>query len=235
MSFTRTAGIAGITGFLLDVVFVFALGADDPEGDASGAAVLEWVVDNEGLTEFRLALGAASIVLAVIFLVGLFGLLRARERDGEDLWSFVGLIGGVLSLAAVAVAASAVTALVVRVDELSAGAAELLWDLGQGASSFEVLAFAIALVGFSAAIYRTRAMSPWVAYAGFVGAVLALIAGLVPVRTAEQSGIGVAAFIALLIFELWTLVVSVLMVRAGSARRERAVTRPAAAREPAAQ
>ena len=79
---------------------------------------------------------------------------------------------------------------------------------------------ALALVGYSAAIYRTQAFPQWVAYVGFVGAVLGIIAGLTTVPTAEQSGIGILGLIAPLVFLLWVLIVSVWMVRPGPAATE---------------
>ena len=222
MSFKRIAGIAGIAAVALDVVFL-ALGGDEPAGDASGAAVLSWLGDNQGLTEFRLAVGAAGFFVAGIFMVGLFGLLRDRERATEDHWSLVGLTGGVISLAALAVGRAAIVALVGRADEVSEGLARFSWDLAGGAASWEVMASALMLTGFSAAIYRTRTLPRWVAHLGFVAAVLVVIPGLASVPTAQLTGVGILLFIAFPVFLLWTLIVSIWMVRTKTADRSHAI------------
>ena len=110
--FQPDRGYAGIA-FVVSLALFFGLGGDDPDGDASGAEVVEWVIDNEGLIEFRLALTAVTLFVAGIFFVGLFGLLRARERSGEDYWSLVGLAGGILTAAMVGASAAPIVALVV--------------------------------------------------------------------------------------------------------------------------
>ena len=211
MSFRRVAGIAGILTAVLEFVFMVVLGGDDPDPDASGAEVIAWLSDNQGLTEFRMGLGAASIFFAIIFIVGLGLLLRSHERR-EDGWSIVGFTGGLLSMAMFGAAIAAFAVLVIQVEDIDPALASVLWDFEGGSLHLVTGTMAVMALGFGVAIIRSRALPAWIGWFALGVTALSVVPAVTVVPTAELTGVsGALAMISGAAFSLWVLVIALWM------------------------
>lgn len=216
MSFRRIAGIAGLLTVVLEFVFMVGLGGDDPDPDASGAEILAWLTDNQGLTEFRMGLGAASIFFAIIFIAGLSLLVRNHEQR-DDGWALVGFTGGLLSIAMFGAAIAAFAALVIQVEHIDPALAEVLWDIEGGSVHLVSMTMAAMALGFGVAIVRTGVLPAWIGYGGVVVAALSVVPGVTVVPTAELTGVGNLAMVSGPAFSLWVLAVSIWMAAGADA------------------
>ncbi len=205
----RAARLGGIGGILYVVLFIpaYIVGSPDaPNRASTDQGVFDYFA--EGLGAFLFFNGVLTI-FALFFLLwflgALYGVLRSAEGDEEGGWlSSAALVGGIvfatLSYAGVAVEIVH-PATLSRFEDfepdpqlvfMTLALASWLYHFCQVGTS--VLATATSLLAL-----RTGVLPTWMAYAGFVVALLALLHFLVPLLGA-LAGL------------LWIAVVSVLML-----------------------
>lgn len=211
MSFRTITGLAGIVAVVLGVVTTAMFG-QGPGTDPSGAEILAWASDNQTILNTILVLGAIQVFVVWVFVAGVYGVLRPGEPDREP-WSVLGLTGGIAVGAMLALQGIVVTPILVRLRGLGDTTALFAYDLTAALQSALAIAVAAALLGYGVAILRTGELPGWLAYLGFLGAIVALIGGAAVVPTAQMSGIGLATQIAAVLFLLWVLLASIWMLR----------------------
>lgn len=163
--------------FLAGPVF----GVRSPEAQSARAIATFYTVNNTVAVVSSVGLVLIFILLTV-FAAGLWTTLRDAERERGEAWAVIGLLGAAGTSGTFTVAAAVTMALVRVANATTTGQdavvvalfniQDLIFELG---AVFIVLF----LVGFSLAGQRTRAMPTWLAWVGYVSAVLAVATGLI--------------------------------------------------------
>jgi len=152
--------------------------------------------------------GTLALFCYLIFVVGLWSLLRAREAPG-DIWSVVGLVGGVGGPLLASMGQVAHVTLVVRGAE---GARDpdvtlALYHLDLGAQTLAGFLVCLFVLGVGVAGLRTGAIPPWLAGAALALAPLTLAVSLIGVTDADAAR--AAVVVAFGLETLWVLMTSV--------------------------
>jgi hypothetical protein len=198
----RLGGICGILFVILLIPGIFAARPDVPDETLNARQVLDYFDDKQGA--LMVGNGLSFIFAAFFFLwfLGiLHGVLRSAER-GETGLSSVALAGG-LVFVALEMAGASVEILhpstTSRFEnfEPDAQLAFVSQALSGWLYSFAWVGMAVLISATSVAALRTGLLPRWLAWAGFVAALVAVLKFLVPHATLAL---------------LWILVVSVLMI-----------------------
>lgn len=215
MSFRRVAGLAGIVAVALAVTqgAVFGTG---PGLEPTASEILAWTGDNQATINTLLVLSAGQLFVFGIFLVGLYGVLRTGEPGGEP-WAMLGLVGGIVAGAVLAVQYVVMVPFALRPAQLGEPSALVLWDISLGLQSPLVVVGALALLGYGVAIHRAGVFPRWLAYLAYLGSLVGLAGGLAVVPTAQGSGLGIVTVIGSFLFLLWALLVGIWMLRSSRA------------------
>ena len=215
MQWTRWERFAPLTGFVAIVLFIVGVfveegGASRPD-DADPAALRSWFQNETGTifaAEFLFALGA---ILLIWFFGSLRSALRAAE-GGSGRLSAIAFGSGLLASLGLILSVAPILQGAISEDDLvpeTAQALAFMSDAFFGVTEFSLVPMFVA-VGLLT--MRTRVLPVWLGWVSFAIALLLLI---IPVGWA---GVVWA-------FPLWTIVVSVLLFRRGSAAP--AATEPA--------
>jgi hypothetical protein len=207
MGMLRVGGIAGL-GFA--VAFFAALVLTDvPDASNTTAEAIRFYADDDNRAKTILAaylFGLAGLCF-VAFLVALVGILRAADPD--SLLPTAALVAGsvylALSLAAGAAFVAPAATLALDPEHSGTTTADIA-DLARGLAilgdwlllMFGPFAAAALVASVSLAAIRTRALRPWLAWAG-LGIACTLLFGVL--------------FFPLFVFLLWVLAVSVALLR----------------------
>lgn len=209
MSFRQIAGIAGVV-FVVLLAITIALTAGEPSPADPLSDVVDYYQDDAGLIEVALGLGTAAILLLPVWLVGIVGRLGGQ---GEP-WAVVGLVGGAIIVAAATVQGAFDAALVLRHEQLGDDSFTLLlWDLRNITFAGITIAGAVLLGGLSIATLLRGGLPAWLGWLGAVGALAGAVGAIPIVALADGSDIGLFAFAWFIIFLLWVLISSVLLIR----------------------
>jgi hypothetical protein len=214
--------------FLAVLAYLFAPGL--PQVNDSDVEVLDWFADNQS----RLRWQVFFFGLATIFFLWFFATLAGQLRRAA------GTPAG--RLPAVIVASAGASAALYMVGTASFGALARMPSDGQralfelGNMVFAVNEFvALTLVAaVSLAVLRTRLLPDWIAWAGAVFVVLALVdaAGRTIGDSAAFGPGGVFGILAFLVFLAWTLAASILLWQATPLEPVTEVQQPAPEPEP---
>jgi hypothetical protein len=196
--------------FFAVLAYLFAPGL--PQVDDSDAEILDWFADHESRVRWQVFLFG----LATIFFLWFFAMLAGRLRAAA------GTPGG--RLPAVIVASAGASAALYMVGTACFGAvasmpsdgARALFELGNMAFTVNEFVALTLVAAVSVAILRTRLLPEWLAWAGGVFVVLALVdaAGRTIGDSAAFGPGGVFGILAFLVFLAWTLATSILLWQA---------------------
>ena len=209
MDFRRLTAWSGFAFVVLILVATFAAGTTPPGLDDSSAKVANYFSDKHGQLIFGNIANIIATIVAVIFLVGVYLLLRGNDEAGREPWALVGLIGAIFLGAVVTVGQGLTSLAILRSG--AAGEAKFLSDLSIEIFTLTGVLIAVNLLGFSMAITRTRALPSWTASLGFLTAAVGLIASFS--AGTSSSVLNFLGFAAFLLFLLWILLVSVVLLR----------------------
>jgi hypothetical protein len=197
----RLSGLAGIVGVVLFVISTIVVeSSDTPDDDATAADIAAYFDGELGVLVLGLIIAALGAIALIWFLDG----LRIRISQFSDqlgrLTFFFGFAAVLFLLASALPDVSAAFATDELDRELDPGAAEALWNLGDGFFfGAEMLLVGFFLFAGLAAVWARA----WPAWLGWVSLVLAVIALIPPI------GWAVVVFG----FPLWILLVSALLWR----------------------
>jgi hypothetical protein len=207
MDWTRWERFAPLTGVVAVVLWVAGVivgesAASRPDNETP-EAVLAWFREDPNM----LLAGQFLIVLGAIFFIWFLGSLRATLRTAEGgvgRLSAIAFGGGLLAALGLIVAAAPIFQGAFNEDKLAAETAQSLMFLSD--AFFGVIEFSLVPMFVAVALLsmRTRVLPVWLGWVSFAIALLLLI---VPIGWA---GVVWA-------FPLWTIVVSVLLFRRGTA------------------
>lgn len=211
MSFRRIAGVAGILAVVLGQI-AFALFGGGPPSDPTGAELLAWAGYKQGIIDGFLILLAGQFLAFVIFVAGLYWVLRADHAAAEG-WSMLGLTGGIVAGTVLAMQYVAVAPFALHLTEIGELTALVLRDVALALNSPLAVAGALAMLGYGVAIQRTGQLPAWLGYLAYLGALVAAVGGLAVVPTTQGTGFGIVTAIGAFMFLLWALLVGIWLLR----------------------
>lgn len=208
--FAPLTGVAAVLLFIIGVVFE-ETSASRPD-DETPANLLRWFQDNSN----DLIVGSILYAIGAILLIWFFGSLRAAlltAEGGTGRLTAIAYGSGLLAAVGLLMSVAPTAQGAFQEDELAPETAQSLLFVGD--SFFGVTEFALVpmFVAVSLLTLRTRVLPVWLAWVGFA---IALVLLIIPIGWA---GVVWA-------FPLWTIIVSILLFRRGTA--------PAAATTPPA-
>jgi hypothetical protein len=199
----RWHALAPLTGlaFVVFVVIAFIIGGETPDTDDSPQKILDFYRDNDTEQVWASALLAWGTVLFLFFLGVLRSVLRAVE-GGMARLSTVAFAGGIVLAVGMLAFAGSVFVLGPSPDKLTPEGAQALNTLNSDFFFPVAAGLGTLMIATALSCIRSRALPAWVAWSALVIG----IAALTP-----------AGFFAVLVFLLWTAIVSVLLWRAATA------------------
>jgi hypothetical protein len=198
---SRATGIAGLTAVVL--IFAVLIGShEEPPFSAKADAFLaHYQSPNTVASDVRSFVFAVALITLVWFVV-----ILLRRAEGEAPWlSSIAMVSGVIFVALV-LSGSEVAA-VLRADDLDPQIARYAFDESQGAFANARVALGSFAVCCGWVIASARFLPRWVGWLALVSG-----AGLVLSRISWTSQIWLLPY---LMFWLWMLIVSVLLLRRG--------------------
>ena len=211
----RLTGAAGL-GFVALFVVAYALAGSLPGDDATGQAILTFAGGNHTrilASTYALGLGLA---IGLCFLTGLRQVL-VPAASGLDVLGTLGLVGGVVWITLTYVAGLVPLALAFRPGGADPTVARLLWDLFDLAAGATGFATAVNVVPFCVLILVTGGLSRWLGWAGLVVAVAHLVGAGSFMRGGLLSPAVMGGLVVPALYFLWTVGVSLSLVRPGAA------------------
>jgi hypothetical protein len=199
----RAAALVSLTGVLFVVLTVvsFALGGEPPDADDPVGEVVEFWVDNDAANMIAAVVEGLAAVSLLFFAASLRRSLR-RAEDGGGILSVAALAGGTVAAAGIGVDASLRFAAASLADEVDPVVIQTLNALWSNFFFPMVIGLATLILATSLSALRSRIVPVWLAWIGFLIAVVFF------------TPAGFAAFIA---SGVWILIVSILLWRRESA------------------
>ena len=208
----RLGGVMGIL-FLILLIVGIGLQGETPNYDDSVDKIRDWYADNG--KQFILGNYLTALAFVLFFLPFLSSLraLLARAEGGDAIWSRVTFTGGVVLLLLCAVGSTFGAALAFSLDVVKEGDEDTLRTLKYlEYSTPAALALVPFLLGTSIVILRSGVLWRWLAIAGVVLAILAVIGGASSLEAEPYGGIPGIGMAAFPLSALWILLVSINMV-----------------------
>ena len=215
-SWERYGLAAGIV-FVVLVVIAALIGGSPPKPTDSAAKVFSFFRDNQDALKVGSYLNGLAAVAFLWFLGSIWARMRRAEGTGSRV-SVVALVGGVgaLGMAFVGNAVSAYLALYVG---LLGPSTKSLYQLAVVFLAFASFFLAVFTSATSVTILRYGFVERWMGWAGEVIAVLWLIAGIGVAD--DNTTIFTVGFVAFLLWAIWLLVLSVLLLTRDTAAATR--------------
>lgn len=206
----RAAALAGIAFFVLIVVNA-QLRSGAPAAGDPGREILAFVADNHGRLQLAAVALAFAMPAALVWLSGLFQVLRRAQASGEAHAAVAALGAGILAAAATLTGALLEGAIAAGFADLEQDNAVVLWRMFLMSTGATLLGLAL-LIGSTAVVCaRTRLFAGWLTPAS-VALVIVSLAGAFTIGYSSDA-IQVVAGLAVLLDSVWILLVSILMWR----------------------
>lgn len=216
MKWERYGALAGIVAVALIVASAVVTGPP-PKASDSAEKILKYFRDNEGGIKASAFLGGL-VTIPILWWAGhLWAKLRRAERGRPRLT--VAAVLGLLVAGASQAVAGAITA-TVALDIKNVGPAEakffFLLSLGVGAAG--VSGLAVLVLATSVVVLRTRVFPVWLGWLGLVLSVALIVSGASIASTSD--GLAAVGLVAILVWALWVIILSVLMFSAAEPEPE---------------
>lgn len=220
----RLGAVAGLAAALLLIAIIVFI-PTGPAPDASGEEITASFVTHHDAMLAGHILEGVAVMLFLGFASGLRGILRRAEGGAETLSA--AMFGGAVAAAALVLVAHAVRASLVLHTARDGDPAlvRALFDLSAMVDAFSALPLAVFLAATGALIVRSGAVARWLGWAAGTAALLMVVGSAKTL--ADVTPLVVGGVLGFLLFVLWLLLTSVMLVWG-----HRAV-RPVARRAPA--
>ena len=212
----RISGFAGITLVVLFIGLGASIAAGAPAFTAGADELRTWFADNQGpIALFTWISPLAGGVLQLLFAAGLLHRLTARDTSGGILPRVA--FGGAIAGFAATVGGLALWG-VMTLDPVLEGASDgLLVTLAalDSVVFFVLIPWTIAVFVLAASVMmlQTRAMPAWLGGLGCLSAIASVIGGTWLFSGDPDSALADVSFLGTLVFLLWVLITSVLLIR----------------------
>jgi hypothetical protein len=220
---TRWDRITAITGLLFVALVVgsfFTPSTPDPGSSAGQLATA--ITDDRAGHQMSLLLGFLSDIAFIVFLAGLWSRFRRNEGNGGMMAGLFGLAGAAFT-ATILVSEGLYLALVQAAETADPSTLPTLAMLDNWVGLSVIPVGAAMMIGATGAILSTHALPAWLGYVAGLDAVL-LVLSLGAVFETDDGSVlaGIGGFGGFLLFLVWTLATSVLLLMRSS-HREHAV------------
>lgn len=214
MRWERWAAASGVVFAVLAVVgYLFA--TDIPARGATGDEIVTWFTENDTAAMWESFFFGLAVVAFLWFIGTLAASIRRAENDPAGRIPAIVVITGATAAALYMGGQAGVLALAQAGTELEAGTALAIHQTAT--SAFALTNFVVAGLVFavSLAIMRTGLLPTWLAYAGGLYIVLAIVDGVgSTLSTSDTFGSGNAlGIISFLAFLAWALITSALLMQ----------------------
>lgn len=222
MTMSRIGGYAGLLAaalFVLTVVLSFAAGTL-PSFDDPAATIASYYADNSGTIELLGLFGVLTLFILPLFFVAWFVRIRQSERDGNEWWSILALVGFIATGAVVGAQSAVQLTLVWGIGKdlgTSGPLVTALFDAYNGLGAGLSALFAVTLVGLAMAQKGRGLVAEWTTPLLQLGVVLALVSLLAPFT--ETDFLALLGFGAFIVFIIWVAVASAALLRGAPAAR----------------
>jgi hypothetical protein len=205
----RLAAVAGAVFFVLIVIDTgFRGGA--PSATDSGNDVFDYVAQHHGRLQLGAVLSGLAMSAALVWLSGLFRILR-RAEGGPSGLSVAALAGGALAAASMTTTALIQGTVANRIDDLGAAGVRVWWTMYLLSTGATLLGLLV-LIGATAIVsLQSRLLARWFAMVSGVLAVVSVVGA--STIGYDGSGIQTVAGVAILLDSVWILVVSLYLWR----------------------
>jgi hypothetical protein len=219
--------LGAATGAIYILIGLLRGGGDDGPGfHASRQQIVTWIHTSSTITSGRFVMALLELLgllCFLIFVAYLSGVLRRAEGDLGFL-SMTALSAGILSVALkIASFPVLVVAYVWAKDGVDPKVIGMLWDMADASMVLTLAANGLLVAAVAAVAIPTRALPRWLGW----GAVITALALFANVALARGQGF----LPAMLLFMLWVLVTSIVLIRRAGEPTAAVVT--PAVREPA--
>lgn len=211
MNSRRVAAWAGIIAVILYAVSA-ALISDVPDINAPVSVWSAYAASHSAQLLWEVYTWGAVTAALAFFLAGLWAVLSQAEGSSKIL-ATIGLASGFVIWAIVLAGFTPALILGYRGGGLDAASVGVLRDsvlLGATLSAFPTVA---SVAAFSMLISRTKALPRWIGWAGWLVVIAHLAAGAAFAHDGFFSPSFVSVFVAPPLYFLWTLVISVALLR----------------------
>ena len=211
----QVAAVAGLVFIALIVAGFFT--PDTPAADESTEAIAAQLAEDQSMHQVGLVLGFLGDVLFLVFLAGLWS--RFRRSEGiAGMFSALFAIAGAVFAATIAVSEGLYLALVQGVDDAEGDPAVLrtLVVLDNWVGGVTIPAGIAMFLGVAMVILTTRTLPAWLGWLAAVTALLLVVGVGTVFDDSEEGVLDFAGFGGFLLFLIWVLATSiVLLTRAG--------------------
>jgi len=206
----RYAWIAGIASIVLFVVATFLAGSP-PNPNDSVQKVFKYFNDNIDAIRWGGFIVAIGIVLFAFWLAALASRARRALAGPSGIVTLL-IIGGVIGLALALVGVAVGNVVALRIHELAPSGVHFFFGLGYVIGAVGDFGTSILVAGVALASLRGSLVPSWLGAVSGVLAVAFLVAGI-GVATFSNA-IATVGLVVFLVWAVWVVVISVLMLRA---------------------
>jgi hypothetical protein len=192
----RLAPLTGVL-FVVFTIVSFIIEGEPPGADEGPREIVEFYTDHEGQTIFAAIVASLAAVALIFFAATVRRALRRGEQD-VGLLSVAAFGGGIVAATGIATDSALRFALAEAADEIDPVALQSLHAFWEGFFFPMVVGIATLILAVGLAALRTRVIPVWLAWIGFLIAVVFFTP---------------AGFVAFLVSALWIIVVSVFLWR----------------------
>ncbi len=211
MSERRVAMAAGIAGVLL-LLIGQALVLNAPAIDKPASEIRSWAVDHRTQALVACYLLTLGLSVQILFWAGLWRELRISSR-GETLLADAGLAALVFLTAVLIAGFGFIAVLAFRAAGMSDEAARTLNDSSFVSLNLSSIATAVTMTLFAGAILRSGVLPTWTAWLALLTAAVHLVAGGAFAHSGLLSPEGIGVYVAPILYDIWIVVVSVVLLR----------------------
>ncbi|WIG60709.1 MAG: hypothetical protein OJF49_003457 [Ktedonobacterales bacterium] len=212
--FTATAGIISVVLYVVSAALI----SDLPSINDSAGTWSSYTASHGPQFLAEVYIWGATTAAVICFLTGLWSALRHAGR-ASDLLATLGLGAGLMIWAIVLAGFAPLLVLGYRAGSLDSASVKSLADLTLLGATLSAFPTAVSVGAFSVLILRTHALARWTGWFGFLVVVAHLAAAGAFAQDGFFSPSMVSVFVAPPLYFLWTLIISVAVLRRPHASR----------------
>jgi hypothetical protein len=209
VNWDRYGAAAGLIFVILLLVGGFIAGSP-PSYEDSAREIRQYFVDNDTALKVGGYLAGLAIFPFFIFLGCVWSRVRGAGDEARRLATM--LVGGAVVAVTLATVGTVITtATAIRIGEVNAPLARLLYELAGTATDATAFAVAVFVGATSLAALRARVFPAWVGWFGAVLTVAWLVAGIA--LSTDSDALTAFGLVVLLVWGVWVLTISYFLLR----------------------
>jgi hypothetical protein len=205
----RYGAFGGIVFVVLVIVTIVISGSPPKETD-SAAKILKYYRDNADGIKVASFVGTLATLPILLWAGSLWARLR-RAENGQPRLALVAVLGLVLAGAVQGVLTAIGATIVLQLNNVGPTEAKFFFVLATTMGAIGNIGIAVLVLAVSALAFRTHVFPAWVAWIGVVDGIVLLVACYGAASTSDA--IAVLGLIALVIWAIWLIATSVIMIR----------------------